>query len=82
MWQGQDAGHSNSFFRRMWLHAWFSGAAYVTLEASICYLWEPALTDEGHTVICTVMYCPCMDSPCQREWGEGNCDGVASVARP
>ena len=26
-WQGEDAGHSLSFFRRMWFHTWFSGAA-------------------------------------------------------
>ena len=25
-WQGEDAGHSLSFFRRMWFHTWFSGA--------------------------------------------------------
>jgi len=32
--RGLDAGHSLSFYRRMWLHAWFAGAAMVTPEGS------------------------------------------------
>jgi len=33
--RGLDAGHSLSFYERMWLHGWFSGAAMVTPENSI-----------------------------------------------
>jgi hypothetical protein len=33
--RGLDAGHSLSFYERMWLHAWFAGAAMVTPENSI-----------------------------------------------
>ena len=32
--QGLDAGHSLSLYRRLWLHAWFAGAAMVTPENS------------------------------------------------
>ena len=35
MARGLDAGHSLSFCERMWLHAWFAGAAMVTPENSI-----------------------------------------------
>ena len=38
--RGLDAGHSLSFFERMWLHAWFAGAAIVTPEASISIFFE------------------------------------------
>lgn len=31
---GENAGHSKSFYLRMWLHAWFAGAAQVTAEGS------------------------------------------------
>jgi len=37
---GLDAGHSLSFYRRMWLHAWFAGAAMVTPENSIAIFFE------------------------------------------
>ncbi|MCB1128073.1 MAG: hypothetical protein KDM81_16390, partial [Verrucomicrobiae bacterium] len=30
--RGLDAGHSLSFYERMWLHGWFAGAAMVTPE--------------------------------------------------
>lgn len=33
--RGLDAGHSLSFYKRMWLHGWFAGAAMVTPENSI-----------------------------------------------
>ncbi len=49
---GLDAGHSLSLYRRMWLHAWFAGAAMITPENSINYFfvddgppWE--LTSHG-----------------------------------
>ncbi len=38
--RGLDAGHSLSFFERMWLHAWFAGTAMVTPEASIDIFFE------------------------------------------
>ncbi|MBL9168064.1 MAG: alpha/beta hydrolase [Verrucomicrobiales bacterium] len=38
--RGLDAGHSLSFYERMWLHAWFSGAAMVTPENSIAIFFE------------------------------------------
>ena len=39
--RGLDAGHSLSFYERMWLHAWFAGAAMVTPEASTAIFFEP-----------------------------------------
>ena len=39
---GLDAGHSLSFYERMWLHAWFAGAAMVTPENSISSFFEKA----------------------------------------
>lgn len=50
--RGLDAGHSLSFYERMWLHAWFAGAAMVTPENSIAIFFEPdaqpaALTAHG-----------------------------------
>ena len=33
--RGLDAGHSLSLYKRLWLHAWFAGAAMVTPENSI-----------------------------------------------
>ncbi len=39
--RGLDAGHSLSFYERMWLHAWFAGTAMVTPEASIAIFFEP-----------------------------------------
>ena len=33
--RGLDAGHSLSFYERVWLHGWFAGAAMVTPENSI-----------------------------------------------
>jgi len=41
-WRGLDAGHSLSFYERMWLHAWFAGAAMVTPENSIASFFEKA----------------------------------------
>lgn len=41
VWRGMDAGHSLSFYRRMWLHAWFAGAALVTPESSAAISFEP-----------------------------------------
>ena len=38
--RGLDAGHSLSFYVRMWLHAWFAGAALVTPENSIAIFFE------------------------------------------
>jgi hypothetical protein len=40
MARGLDAGHSLSFYERMWLHAWFAGAAMVTPENSIATFFE------------------------------------------
>jgi hypothetical protein len=39
--RGIDAGHSLSFYTRMWLHGWFAGAAMVTPENSIAIFFEP-----------------------------------------
>lgn len=39
--RGLDAGHSLSFYTRMWLHAWFAGAAMVTPENSLAIFFEP-----------------------------------------
>jgi hypothetical protein len=38
--RGLDAGHSLSFYERMWLHAWFAGAAMVTPENSMAIFFE------------------------------------------
>ena len=38
--RGLEAGHSLSFYERMWLHAWFAGAALVTPENSIAIFFE------------------------------------------
>jgi hypothetical protein len=38
--RGLDAGHSLSFYERMWLHGWFAGAAMVTPENSIATFFE------------------------------------------
>ncbi len=40
--RGLDAGHSLSFYERMWLHAWFAGSAMVTPENSIAIFFEKA----------------------------------------
>ncbi|MBI2422100.1 MAG: hypothetical protein HYV27_04655 [Candidatus Hydrogenedentes bacterium] len=50
--RGADAGHSLSLYRRMWLHAWFAGAAMVTPENSIEIFFERkhpdwTLTEQG-----------------------------------
>lgn len=39
--RGLDAGHSLSFYTRMWLHSWFAGAAMVTPENSLAIFFEP-----------------------------------------
>ena len=38
--RGLDAGHSLSFYERMWLHGWFAGAAMVTPENSMAIFFE------------------------------------------
>jgi len=38
--RGLDAGHSLSFYSRMWLHSWFAGAAMVTPENSSAIFFE------------------------------------------
>lgn len=38
--RGLDAGHSLSFYERLWLHAWFAGTAIVTPENSIDSFFE------------------------------------------
>lgn len=40
--RGLDAGHSLSFYKRLWLHTWFAGAAMVTPENSIAIFFESA----------------------------------------
>jgi lysophospholipase L1-like esterase len=40
MARGLDAGHSLSFYERLWLHSWFAGAAMVTPENSISIFFE------------------------------------------
>jgi hypothetical protein len=40
--RGLDAGHSLSFYERIWLHGWFAGAAMVTPENSIAIFFEQA----------------------------------------
>ena len=42
MARGLDAGHSLSFYERLWLHSWFAGAAMVTPENSISIFFEQA----------------------------------------
>lgn len=51
--RGLDAGHSLSLYERLWLHAWFAGAALVTPENSIAIFFEKpeapwTLTEHGH----------------------------------
>jgi hypothetical protein len=38
--RGLDAGHSLSFYARMWLHGWFAGASMVTPENSVAIFFE------------------------------------------
>jgi hypothetical protein len=50
--RGLDAGHSLSFYRRLWLHSWFAGAALVTPENSMSIFFEKGdpnwtLTEHG-----------------------------------
>lgn len=40
--RGLDAGHSLSFYERIWLHSWFAGTAMVTPEASLGNFFESA----------------------------------------
>ena len=54
--RGLDAGHSLSFYRRMWLHSWFAGAALVTPENSIAIFFEKGdpdwtLTEHGRAAV-------------------------------
>jgi len=51
--RGLDAGHSLSFYRRLWLHSWFAGAALITPENSISIFFQEGdpnwtLTEHGH----------------------------------
>ena len=49
--RGLDAGHSLSFYKRLWLHSWFAGAALITPENSIDVFFEkgnPAWTLTEH----------------------------------
>lgn len=43
--RGLDAGHSLSFYKRLWLHSWFAGAALVTPENSISTFFEQDYPD-------------------------------------
>jgi hypothetical protein len=50
--RGLDAGHSLSFYQRMWLHGWFAGASMVTPENSVAIFFDKAsapwtLTEHG-----------------------------------
>ena len=47
--RGLDAGHSLSFYERMWLHAWFAGAAMVTPENSMAIFFESAQEPDALT---------------------------------
>lgn len=38
--RGLDAGHSLSFYERLWFHGWFAGAAMVTPENSLAIFFE------------------------------------------
>jgi acetyl esterase/lipase len=54
--RGLDAGHSLSFYQRLWLHSWFAGAAMVTPENSIAIFFEKqespwTLTSHGERAI-------------------------------
>lgn len=40
--RGLEAGHSLSFYERMWLHGWFAGTAMVTPENSVAIFFEQA----------------------------------------
>jgi len=40
--RGLDAGHSLNFYKRLWLHAWFAGAAMVTPENSLAIFFDNA----------------------------------------
>jgi len=51
--RGLDAGHSLSFYRRLWLHSWFAGAALITPENSMSIFFQEGdpnwtLTEHGH----------------------------------
>lgn len=39
-WVGPHTGHSANLLARLWYTAWFSGAAYVNIEASTGYLFD------------------------------------------
>jgi hypothetical protein len=40
VWQGADAGHSASFYVRLYAHVWFAGAAFLTPENSIAIFYD------------------------------------------
>jgi hypothetical protein len=59
--RGLDAGHSLSFYERMWLHGWFAGAAMVTPENSIAIFFEKAsapwtLTEHGRKAVAVFQF--------------------------
>jgi len=59
--RGLDAGHSLSFYKRLWLHTWFAGAAMVTPENSIAIFFESAespwtLTSHGRAAVETFAF--------------------------
>jgi hypothetical protein len=54
--RGLDAGHSLSFYKRLWLHSWFAGAALITPENSISIFFENGdpdwtLSEHGHAAV-------------------------------
>ncbi len=54
--RGLDAGHSLSFYKRMWLHSWVAGAALVTPENSISIFFEKGhpdwtMTEHGRAAV-------------------------------
>ncbi len=54
--RGLEAGHSLSFYERMWLYGWFAGAAMVTPENSLAIFFEKpeapwTLTSHGRKAV-------------------------------
>jgi len=64
--RGLDAGHSLSFYERMWLHGWFAGAAMVTPENSLSTFFEKpeapwTLTSHGRKAAEVFSFTQCHD---------------------